>query len=87
MDQWRRQEYRYERMGRGTDDSSRRAGAIMSAIKQSADVVTYIRQLERFRDTALEILDPLARSVCLDQRTGDDCHCFACLARAALVQS
>jgi hypothetical protein len=58
----------------------------MSAIKQSADVVTYIRRLERFRDNSLEILEPLSRSICLDQRTSEGCYCFACLARAALAK-
>jgi hypothetical protein len=44
-----------------------------------------ICRLTAQRDALLAVIEPLARSVCLDQRNGQTCICFSCEAKRALA--
>ena len=43
-----------------------------------------VAELTEQNKAFIAVLEPLARSACLDQRVGNKCFCFACEARAAL---
>lgn len=39
---------------------------------------------QKRREEVEDFLEAVARSVCLDQRLGDECKCFSCLAKALI---
>ena len=44
-------------------------------------------RLEAENQRLREALEPMTRGACLDQRIGDKCICYTCIARAALRET